>query len=78
MGKDERKKPKRIVKEVIRMNATLATTPILLKMTASETLQWFSVSFVMHFVLAIVMGVVVSCALGLVTAAKHKCINREL
>jgi hypothetical protein len=49
----------------------LATTPILLKMTAHETLQWFSVSFVMHFILAVVLGVIVSYGLRLATAAKH-------
>ena len=43
----------------------LATTPILLKMTAHETLQWFSVSFVMHFILAVVLGVSVSYGLRL-------------
>ena len=48
----------------------LATTPILLKMTAHETLQWFSVSFVMHFMLAVVLGVIVSYGLRLATAAK--------
>jgi len=48
----------------------LATTPILLKMTAPETLQWFSVSFVMHFMLAVVLGVIVSYGLRLATAAK--------
>jgi hypothetical protein len=49
----------------------LATTPLLLKMTAHETLQWFSVSFVMHFLLAVVLGVIVSYGLGLVAAARH-------
>jgi hypothetical protein len=49
----------------------LATAPILLKMTAYETFQWFSVSFVMHFILAVVMGVIVSYGLGLAIAAKH-------
>jgi hypothetical protein len=49
----------------------LATTPILLKMTAHETLQWFSVSFVMHFILAVVLGVIVSYGLRLATAAKQ-------
>jgi hypothetical protein len=48
----------------------LATTPILLKMTARETLQWFSVSFVMHFILAVVLGVIVSYGLRLATTAK--------
>ena len=41
----------------------LATTPILLKMTATETLQWFGVSFVMHLVYGAVLGLVVSCGL---------------
>jgi hypothetical protein len=49
----------------------LATTPILLKMTAPETLQWFGVSFVMHLIWGVVLGVAVSYGLGLVTAAKH-------
>ena len=49
----------------------LATTPILLKMTAPETLQWFGVSFVMHLIWGVVLGVVVCYGLGLVTAAKH-------
>ena len=43
----------------------LATTPILLKMTAHETLQWFGVSFVMHLMLAVVLGVIVSYGLRL-------------
>ena len=38
----------------------LASTPILLKMTASETLQWFGGSFVMHFLFGVVLGAVVS------------------
>jgi uncharacterized membrane protein YagU involved in acid resistance len=38
----------------------LATTPILLKMTANETLQWFGGSFVMHAILAVILGVIVS------------------
>jgi hypothetical protein len=41
----------------------LVTTPILLKMTKPETLQWFGGSFVMHFVLAVVMGSVVGYGL---------------
>jgi hypothetical protein len=36
----------------------LAMTPILLKMTAFETLQWFGGSFVMHFIWGIVLGVI--------------------
>ena len=43
----------------------LATTPILLKMTAGETLQWFGGSFVMHFIFAVVLGVVVFYGLRL-------------
>jgi hypothetical protein len=50
----------------------LATTPILLKMTTPQTLQWFSVSFVMHFILAVVLGVVVSFGLRLAPAVNHK------
>jgi hypothetical protein len=50
----------------------LATTPILLKMTAPETLQWFSVSFVMHFMLAVVLGVIVSHGLRFATAASQR------
>ncbi len=38
----------------------LATTPILLKMTPDDTLQWFGVSFVMHLVYGGVLGTVVS------------------
>ena len=38
----------------------LATTPILLKMTAPATIQWYGGSFVMHLLLAVVLGAVVS------------------
>ena len=41
----------------------LVTTPILLKMTAPETLQWFGGSFVMHLILAVVLGVIVGYGL---------------
>ncbi len=50
----------------------LATTPILLKMTAAETLQWFGFSFVMHFLLAVVLGAVVSYGLRLAVSVNHK------
>jgi hypothetical protein len=50
----------------------LATTPILLKMTAAETLQWFGFSFVMHFLMAVVLGVVVSYGLRLAVIVNHK------
>jgi len=49
----------------------LAAAPILLKMTAPETLQWFGVSFVMHLIWGVVLGVVVCYGLGFATAAKH-------
>ncbi len=41
----------------------LVTTPILLKMKTNETLQWFGGSFVMHAILAVVLGVVVGYGL---------------
>lgn len=41
----------------------LATTPILLKMTSAETLQWFGFSFVMHFLWAVVLGAIMSYGL---------------
>ena len=50
----------------------LATAPLLLKMTAHETFQWYSVSFVMHFILAIVLGVIVRYGLRFVTAANQR------
>jgi hypothetical protein len=52
----------------------LATTPILLKMTAPETLQWYTISFVMHLILGIVLGVVVSQGLRLSVRTNHICI----
>jgi hypothetical protein len=50
----------------------LATSPVILKMTASETLQWFGVSAVMHLIWGVVLGVVVSHGSRLATAAKHR------
>ena len=41
----------------------LVTTPILLKMTMSETLQWYGGAFVMHLLLAVVLGVIVGYGL---------------
>jgi hypothetical protein len=43
----------------------LAMTPLLLDMTAPETLEWFGGSFAMHFIWGIVLGVVVSYGLRL-------------
>ena len=50
----------------------LATTPILLKMTVTETLQWFGGSFVMHSILAVVLGVVVWYGLRSVPLATQR------
>jgi hypothetical protein len=41
----------------------LAIASLILNMTAAETLQWFGVSFVMHLIWGIVLGVVVSYGL---------------
>ena len=41
----------------------LASAPILLKMEAPATLQWFGGSFVMHLILSIVLGVIVGYGL---------------
>jgi hypothetical protein len=43
----------------------LATTPLLLRITVSDTLLWFGVSFGMHLIFGIVLGVVVSRGLRL-------------
>jgi hypothetical protein len=50
----------------------LVTTPILLKMTAAETLQWFGGSFVMHAILAVVLGVIVGCGLRLTLLTQRR------
>ena len=47
----------------------LAMTPILLKMTAAEALQWFGGSFVLHFIWGTVLGVIVYHGLRSATAA---------
>lgn len=49
----------------------LATTPILLKMKAPATLQWFGGSFVMHLILSIVLGFIVSRGLRPVRPGQH-------
>jgi hypothetical protein len=49
----------------------LATSPIILKMTASETLQWFGVSAVMHLIWGVVLGITVSYGLHSTAAARH-------
>jgi len=49
----------------------LATTPILLKMMAKDTLLWFGASFVMHFMYGVVLGAIVSVGLRLTKPAIH-------
>jgi hypothetical protein len=50
----------------------LALSPILLKMTTPQTLQWFGVSAIMHLIWGVVLGVVVSYGLHLAPAARHE------
>lgn len=50
----------------------LVTTPILLKMSAPATLQWFGGSFVMHLILSIVLGVIVGYGLRPVPLATQR------
>jgi hypothetical protein len=52
----------------------LATTPILLKMTLPATLQWYGGSFVMHLILAVVLGAVVGYGLRQGSASRSKAI----
>ena len=47
-----------------------ATAPIILKMTASQTLQWLGASAAMHLIWGSVLGLVLSYGLRLATAAK--------
>jgi hypothetical protein len=49
----------------------LATTPILLKLTGPETWQWFGISFGMHMIWGVVLGLVVSHGLRLSSAVNH-------
>ncbi len=55
----------------------LASTPVLLKMTAAETVQWFGGSFVMHFIFGVVLGVVVSYGLRLTVAVNHTSFSKK-
>ena len=48
----------------------LAITPLLLKMTASETLLWFGGSFIMHFIFAVILGVFLFFRLRLPSVAR--------
>ncbi len=49
----------------------LVTAPIILKMAAPDAAQWFGVSFVMHAVFGLVLGMVVSYGLRSATAARQ-------
>jgi hypothetical protein len=49
----------------------LAAAAIILKMTPSETAQWFGISFVMHLVYGLVLGLVVSYGLRSAPAARQ-------
>ncbi len=53
----------------------LATTPILLKMKAPATLQWFGGSFVMHLILSIVLSVIVGYGLRQGSASRSKLVR---
>ncbi len=55
----------------------LATTPILLKMTVTKTLQWYVGSFVMHSVLGLVLGIIMSYGLHSATASKHRWLGAQ-
>jgi hypothetical protein len=50
----------------------LAMTPILLKMKAPATLQWFSGAFVMHLILSIVLGIIVGYGLRSASLATQR------
>jgi hypothetical protein len=50
----------------------LATTPTLLKMTLNKTLQWYGGSFLMHTVLGLVLGVIMSYGLPSATASRQR------
>jgi hypothetical protein len=49
----------------------LALSPIILKMTTSETLQWFGICAAMHLIWGVVLGTVVSYGLHSATAARQ-------
>jgi hypothetical protein len=55
----------------------LAMTPILLKMTATEMMQWFGGSFVMHLLLGIVLGAIVSYGLRLTSGVLAENLSRR-
>jgi len=47
----------------------LAAAALILQMTAAETAQWFGISFVMHLVYGLVLGLVVRQGLRAAPAA---------
>ena len=50
----------------------LATTPILLKMSAGATLQWYVGSFIMHLIAGAILGAVVGHGLRLAPLASQR------
>ena len=50
----------------------VAMPPILLKMTVPAILQWYGGAFIMHLIVAVVLGAVVGRGLRLATAVNHK------
>jgi hypothetical protein len=50
----------------------LAMTPILLKMKAAATLQWYGGSFIMHLIMSIILGVIVGYGLRMHTTATQR------
>ncbi len=50
----------------------LATTPILLKMTATTTLLWYGGSFLMHSLLGLVLGMIISYGLKSTNTSNHR------
>jgi len=50
----------------------LAMTPILLKMTATTTLLWYGGSFLMHSVLGLVLGMIISYGLETANTSNHR------
>jgi len=55
----------------------LAATPIFLKMTAFETFQWYSGSFIMHLIWGIVMGAVVGYGLRFENCRKSQMVENR-
>lgn len=57
----------------------LAMTTILLKMTAKDTLLWYSASFVMHFLYGVVLGAIISCGFRSIkkVSYKRKILNKK-